>query len=74
MSVTVQAPQGLVSIIPEKCDATQIQLAYGNRAIPKLISELSSHELMTCQRALIALSELFHAPDNSSYGLQQGTT
>ncbi|TPX43385.1 hypothetical protein SeMB42_g04128 [Synchytrium endobioticum] len=72
MPVTVQAPFEPKSAIPEKCDATQVRLAYGNRAIPKLISELSSEALITRQRALIALAELFHAPDHSAYGIQQG--
>ncbi|TPX36742.1 hypothetical protein SmJEL517_g01281 [Synchytrium microbalum] len=65
-----------ISIVPEKC--WNVSLAFGSRAVPKLIDELNSgagtdaEKLLTRQRALIALADLFHAPDHTSRAIQIG--
>ncbi|KAJ3417412.1 Radial spoke head 14 [Chytridiales sp. JEL 0842] len=61
----------LVPQLPPGVDPTQMQLAYGRRAVPKLVSEIASPNLLTRQKALVFLAELFHNPEYISQGLKQ---
>uniref|UniRef100_A0A8C0VN63 Radial spoke head 14 homolog n=1 Tax=Cyanistes caeruleus TaxID=156563 RepID=A0A8C0VN63_CYACU len=48
---------------PPDIDPTKAALAFGRRALPKLNEELQSPELLTQQRALMALCDLVHDPE-----------
>ncbi|KAJ3397284.1 Radial spoke head 14 [Lobulomyces angularis] len=47
------------------------QLAYGRRAVPKLVSEVESDDLALKTHAIINLVELFHNPEFISQGLEE---
>ncbi|NXM61252.1 RSP14 protein, partial [Illadopsis cleaveri] len=49
--------------LPPDIDPTKAALAFGRRALPKLNEELQSPELLTQQRALMALCDLVHDPE-----------
>ncbi|KAM3661473.1 radial spoke head 14 homolog [Ammospiza maritima maritima] len=49
--------------LPPDIDPTKAALAFGRRALPKLNEELQSPELLTQQRALVALCDLVHDPE-----------
>lgn len=77
MAQVVSQPSGktrqpstyLSNTYPENSDPTRLQLAYGRRAIPKLVAEAQAEDLLTRQQALISLAELFHNPEFISQGL-----
>ncbi|XP_075071511.1 radial spoke head 14 homolog [Mixophyes fleayi] len=50
--------------IPPNIDPTKAPIAFGERALPKLNEELRDPELLTRQRALMALCDLVHDPEN----------
>ncbi|NXP73851.1 RSP14 protein, partial [Ramphastos sulfuratus] len=58
--------------LPSNVDPTKAPLAFGRRALPKLGQELCSPELLTQQRALVALCELLHDPENVYQALEVG--
>ncbi|XP_038619361.1 radial spoke head 14 homolog [Tachyglossus aculeatus] len=49
--------------LPPDIDPTKAPVAFGERALPKLNEELQSPELITRQRALMALCDLVHDPE-----------
>ncbi|XP_072455946.1 radial spoke head 14 homolog [Notamacropus eugenii] len=49
--------------LPPDIDPTKASIAYGRRALPKLKEELQSPDLLTRQRALMALCDLVHDPE-----------
>ncbi|NWR75839.1 RSP14 protein, partial [Centropus unirufus] len=49
--------------LPPDIDPTKAAIAFGRRALPKLNEELQSPELLTQQRALMALCDLVHDPE-----------
>uniref|UniRef100_A0A8C0X7U4 Radial spoke head 14 homolog n=1 Tax=Castor canadensis TaxID=51338 RepID=A0A8C0X7U4_CASCN len=49
--------------LPPNINPTQASIAYGCRALPKLNKELNSDDLLTRQKALIALCDLMHDPE-----------
>ncbi|NXE34937.1 RSP14 protein, partial [Ptilorrhoa leucosticta] len=49
--------------LPPDIDLTKAPLAFGRKALPKLNEELQSPELLTQQRALMALCDLVHDPE-----------
>ncbi|XP_045675857.1 radial spoke head 14 homolog [Phyllostomus hastatus] len=49
---------------PPNIDPTQAAIAYGCRALPKLNEELQSEDLLTRQKALMALCDLMHDPEH----------
>ncbi|KAE8634535.1 hypothetical protein XENTR_v10002341 [Xenopus tropicalis] len=50
--------------LPPNIDPTKSPVAFGERALPKLNEELKDSELITRQRALMALCDLVHDPEN----------
>ncbi|XP_068094454.1 radial spoke head 14 homolog isoform X1 [Hyperolius riggenbachi] len=50
--------------LPPHIDPTKAQVAFGERALPKLNEELQSPDLITRQRALMALCDLMHDPEH----------
>uniref|UniRef100_A0A4X2LF49 Radial spoke head 14 homolog n=1 Tax=Vombatus ursinus TaxID=29139 RepID=A0A4X2LF49_VOMUR len=51
--------------LPPDIDPTKASIAYGRRALPKLNEELQSPDLLTRQRALMALCDLVHDPEHA---------
>ncbi|XP_031202972.1 radial spoke head 14 homolog isoform X2 [Mastomys coucha] len=49
--------------LPPDIDPTKAAIAYGCRALPKLNEELQSGDLLTRQKALVALCDLMHDPE-----------
>uniref|UniRef100_A0A8C6Z9Q4 Radial spoke head 14 homolog n=2 Tax=Nothoprocta perdicaria TaxID=30464 RepID=A0A8C6Z9Q4_NOTPE len=58
--------------LPPDIDPTKAPLAFGERALPKLNEELRAPELLTRQRALMALCDLLHDPENVYQAIQLG--
>ncbi|XP_053326350.1 radial spoke head 14 homolog [Spea bombifrons] len=52
------------SYLPPDIDPTKAPIAFGERALPKLKEELGDPKLITRQRALMALCDLVHDPEN----------
>ncbi|CAH2295411.1 radial spoke head 14 homolog [Pelobates cultripes] len=52
------------SYLPPDIDPTKTSLAFAERALPKLKEELQDPQLITRQRALMALCDLVHDPEN----------
>nr|KAF6404026.1 radial spoke head 14-like protein [Molossus molossus] len=50
--------------LPPDVNPTQAAIAYGCRALPKLNEELQSEDLLTRQKALMALCDLMHDPEH----------
>ncbi|KAJ3165122.1 Radial spoke head 14 [Geranomyces variabilis] len=71
------APHELAALraptVPPGVDPTKQQLAYGRRAVPKLIETLISprSSLFQQQQSLCFLADLFHRPENISQGLEE---
>jgi hypothetical protein len=49
--------------MPPDIDPTKAAIAYGCRALSKLNEELQSRDLLTRQKALVALCDLMHDPE-----------
>ncbi|NWV01416.1 RSP14 protein, partial [Upupa epops] len=58
--------------LPPNVDPTKAALAFGKRALTKLNEELGSPELLTQQRALMALCDLVHNPENIYQAIEIG--
>ncbi|XP_056677408.1 radial spoke head 14 homolog isoform X2 [Monodelphis domestica] len=58
--------------LPPDIDPTKVSIAYGRRALPKLNEELNSPDLLTRQRALMALCDLVHDPENAYEAISIG--
>ncbi|NXU82536.1 RSP14 protein, partial [Xiphorhynchus elegans] len=58
--------------LPPDIDPTKAALAFGRRALPKLNEELQSPELLTQQRALMALCDLAHDPEKVYQAVEIG--
>ncbi|XP_068956910.1 radial spoke head 14 homolog isoform X2 [Petaurus breviceps papuanus] len=50
--------------LPPDIDPTKVSIAYGRRALPKLNEELQSSDLLTRQKALMALCDMVHDPEH----------
>ncbi|XP_025930941.1 radial spoke head 14 homolog [Apteryx rowi] len=60
------------AMLPPDIDPTKAPVAFGERALPKLNEELQSPELLTRQRALMALCDLVHDPENVYQAIHLG--
>ena len=50
--------------LPPNINPAQAAIAYGCRALPKLNEELQADDLLTRQKALMALCDLMHDPEH----------
>eukprot|EP00912_Choanoflagellata_sp_UC4_P002170 UC4_evm9s1370 len=57
---------------PPNVDPTKSQVAYGDRAIPKINRELQASELIVRQRALMGLCDMLHSPEKTKESLNAG--
>ncbi|XP_007528852.1 radial spoke head 14 homolog [Erinaceus europaeus] len=58
--------------LPPDINPTQATIAYGCRALPKLNEELQSEDLLTRQKALMALCDLMHDPEHVYVAISLG--
>ncbi|KAG9487389.1 hypothetical protein GDO78_007311 [Eleutherodactylus coqui] len=58
--------------LPPDIDPTTAPVAFGERALPKLNEELQAPELLTRQRALMALCHLLHDPEDVFQAVRLG--
>ncbi|XP_078410775.1 radial spoke head 14 homolog [Cetorhinus maximus] len=58
--------------LPPHIDPTKAPIAFGDRALPKLNRELADPELLTRQRALMALCDLLHDPELAYTAVEVG--
>ncbi|XP_066459681.1 radial spoke head 14 homolog [Eleutherodactylus coqui] len=58
--------------LPPDIDPTTAPVAFGERALPKLNEELQAAELLTRQRALMALCHLLHDPEDVFQAVRLG--
>uniref|UniRef100_A0A8C3W7D8 Radial spoke head 14 homolog n=1 Tax=Catagonus wagneri TaxID=51154 RepID=A0A8C3W7D8_9CETA len=58
--------------LPPDINPTQAAIAYGCRALPKLNEELRSEDLVTRQKALVALCGLMHDPEHVYVAIRIG--
>lgn len=58
--------------LPPNIDPTKAPVAFGERALPKLNEELGDPELLTRQRALMALCDLLHDPEHVCQAVHLG--
>ncbi|XP_061417254.1 radial spoke head 14 homolog [Lethenteron reissneri] len=58
--------------MPPDVDPTKATLAFGDRALPRLCRELQGPELLTRQRALMALCDLVHEPEMAYEAVRVG--
>ncbi|XP_054448769.1 radial spoke head 14 homolog [Pteronotus mesoamericanus] len=57
---------------PPNINPTQAAIAFGCRALPKLNEELQSEDLLTRQKALMALCDLMHDPEHVYVAIDTG--
>ncbi|XP_037014693.2 radial spoke head 14 homolog [Artibeus jamaicensis] len=57
---------------PPDINPAQAAIAYGCRALPKLNEELQSEDLLTRQKALMALCDLMHDPEHIYVAIKTG--
>ncbi|KAJ3324374.1 Radial spoke head 14 [Blyttiomyces sp. JEL0837] len=62
----------LVPQLPPGVDPTKMKLAYGRRAIPKMIQEFARDSLFDNQKSLVFMARLLHNPENVSQALSEG--
>ncbi|KAI9336964.1 armadillo-type protein [Obelidium mucronatum] len=67
----LEASKLLVYTLPANVDPTKMQLAYGRRAIPKLVTEIPEGDLIKQQKSLVFLAELLHNPLNITQALKK---
>ncbi|XP_015221436.1 radial spoke head 14 homolog isoform X1 [Lepisosteus oculatus] len=58
--------------LPPNIDPTRAPVAFGHRAVPKLVSALRDSDLLTRQRALMALCDLVHDPETAYQAIETG--
>ncbi|KAM4051517.1 radial spoke head 14 homolog [Anomaloglossus baeobatrachus] len=58
--------------LPPNIDPTKAAVAFGERALPKLNEELRDPALLTRQRALMAVCDLLHDPENVYQAVRLG--
>merc|ERR1712166_601838 len=64
----------ITQAVPANVDPIKATLAFGDRAIPRLERELQSTDLLTVQRALMALCDMIRNPQHIRTSLNQGIT